>query len=144
ATLNYPLSTFFDPTPSGPGRIWQPCTRPYLLTNPVKSPFRPIGRTFCRQPIAPRSLCVTFLGSGRGPQTSKGNKMKTPHKLARRAFLAATTSLVAVPTLPLARADEKPNPDEGVTAPEDLMKEHGVLNRCLLIYEEAMQRIRRR
>ncbi len=34
--------------------------------------------------------------------------------------------------------------DEGVTAPEDLMKEHGVLNRCLLIYEEGMRRIQAR
>jgi hemerythrin-like domain-containing protein len=33
------------------------------------------------------------------------------------------------------------DPDEGVTAPEDLMKEHGVLNRCLLIYEEGIRRI---
>jgi hemerythrin-like domain-containing protein len=31
--------------------------------------------------------------------------------------------------------------DEGVTAPEDLMKEHGVLNRCLLVYEEGMRRL---
>src|SRR4051794_19004723 len=31
--------------------------------------------------------------------------------------------------------------DEGVTAPEDLMKEHGVLNRCLLIYEGAIRRM---
>jgi hemerythrin-like domain-containing protein len=30
-----------------------------------------------------------------------------------------------------------------VTAPEDLMKEHGVLNRCLLIYEEGMRRLNR-
>ncbi len=36
------------------------------------------------------------------------------------------------------------DPDEGVTAPEDLMKEHGVLNRCLLIYEEGVRRIRAR
>jgi hemerythrin-like domain-containing protein len=34
--------------------------------------------------------------------------------------------------------------DEGVTAPEDLMKEHGVLNRCLLIYEEGMRRLQAR
>src|SRR5438874_1306992 len=71
--------------------------------------------------------------------------MKTPQKLDRRGFLAATTSLiVTVPALALAKADDKINPDEGVTAPEDLMKEHGVLNRCLLIYEEGMQRIRKR
>src|SRR2546423_12663384 len=36
----------------------------------------------------------------------------------------------------------KLDPDKGVTAPEDLMKEHGVLNRCLLIYEEGIRRIR--
>ncbi len=36
------------------------------------------------------------------------------------------------------------DPDEGVTAPEDLMKEHGVLNRCLLIYEEGLRRIQNR
>jgi len=34
-----------------------------------------------------------------------------------------------------------PSDDEGVTAPEDLMKEHGVLNRCLLVYEEAIRRL---
>ncbi len=45
--------------------------------------------------------------------------------------------------LTLGKADEKINPDEGVTAPEDLMKEHGVLNRCLLIYEEGMRRLGR-
>src|SRR5947207_11159372 len=42
---------------------------------------------------------------------------------------------------PLA-AQNKIDPEKGVTAPEDLMKEHGVLNRCLLIYEEAIRRIR--
>src|SRR5215467_13122969 len=38
----------------------------------------------------------------------------------------------------------KINPDEGVTAPEDLMKEHGVLNRCLLVYEEGIRRLQAR
>jgi hemerythrin-like domain-containing protein len=37
---------------------------------------------------------------------------------------------------------EKLDPDKGVTAPEDLMKEHGVLSRCLLIYEAGMRRLR--
>jgi hemerythrin-like domain-containing protein len=36
------------------------------------------------------------------------------------------------------------DPDQGVTAPEDLMKEHGVLNRCLLLYEEGVRRLRAR
>jgi hemerythrin-like domain-containing protein len=71
--------------------------------------------------------------------------MRIRQKLDRRWFLAATTSLVATaPALLLAQADEKLNPDEGVTAPEDLMKEHGVLNRCLLIYEEGMRRLQKR
>jgi len=40
------------------------------------------------------------------------------------------------------RTSDTINPDEGVTATEDLMKEHGVLSRCLLIYEEATRRLR--
>jgi hemerythrin-like domain-containing protein len=43
---------------------------------------------------------------------------------------------------PTAAARAKWDPDVGVTAPEDLMKEHGVLNRCLLIYEEGVRRVR--
>jgi hemerythrin-like domain-containing protein len=41
---------------------------------------------------------------------------------------------VTAPASPASHSD-----DEGVTAPEDLMKEHGVLDRCLLIYEEAIR-----
>ncbi len=69
--------------------------------------------------------------------------MKTRH-LNRRGFLVSTGLVTAVPVLSFARPSEKIDPDEGVTAPEDLMKEHGVLNRCLLIYEEAMRRIEKR
>ena len=64
----------------------------------------------------------------------------------RRKVLAAGLGLLAaVPPL-AALEGKKPagkalDPDEGVTAPEDLMKEHGVLNRCLLIYEEGMRRL---
>lgn len=65
-------------------------------------------------------------------------------KMDRRGFLTGAASLVAVTSLPvIALAEEKIDPDKGVTAPEDLMKEHGVLNRCLLIYEEGMRRIQR-
>jgi hemerythrin-like domain-containing protein len=52
-----------------------------------------------------------------------------------------STLLAGLPALASA-AEKKLDPDAGVTAPEDLMKEHGVLNRCLLIYEEGMRRIR--
>jgi hemerythrin-like domain-containing protein len=34
-----------------------------------------------------------------------------------------------------------PSGDEGVTPAEDLMREHGVLNRVLLVYEECLRRI---
>jgi hemerythrin-like domain-containing protein len=59
---------------------------------------------------------------------------------------AGVVSLAGVPVLASAAAQQKNpdkiDPDTGVTAPEDLMKEHGVLNRCLLIYEEAIRRLR--
>jgi hemerythrin-like domain-containing protein len=39
--------------------------------------------------------------------------------------------------------DDKDNePGEETSAPEDLMREHGVLDRILLIYEEGMRRLR--
>jgi hemerythrin-like domain-containing protein len=63
----------------------------------------------------------------------------------RRHVLAAGAGLLL--GLPAAAAPPKRgggpkwDPEEGVTAPEDLMKEHGVLNRCLLIYEEGLRRL---
>ena len=69
--------------------------------------------------------------------------MKNP--VNRRRFLAVSTSAVlTMPILARGAGDDKIDPDEGVTAPEDLMKEHGVLNRCLLIYEEGMRRLQAR
>jgi len=74
----------------------------------------------------------------------KEKQMNAREKVARRKFLVATTGLVAAaPILALAQAKAEINPDEGVTAPEDLMKEHGVLNRCLLIYEEGVRRLQK-
>src|SRR5690349_19437750 len=73
--------------------------------------------------------------------------MEANKEMDRRAALAAGVgALVGLPALaaPAAGAQGKINPDEGVTAPEDLMKEHGVLNRCMLIYEEGIRRIRDR
>ncbi len=77
--------------------------------------------------------------------------MKTP----RRTFLAGTTSLVAsslaLPFSALAQAQKKApaktaptkkeEAEEEVSTNEDLMREHGVLNRVLLIYDEALRRI---
>ncbi len=76
--------------------------------------------------------------------------MKTP----RRAFLTGTASLVtssiALPLSALAEQKKpapKPAPKkkeeggEDASTNEDLMREHGVLNRVLLIYDEGMRRI---
>ncbi len=63
----------------------------------------------------------------------------------RRAVLRSGVSLIASVPLVGNKADAKEkkwDPDQGVTAPEDLMKEHGVLNRCLLVYEEGLRRLR--
>jgi hemerythrin-like domain-containing protein len=70
----------------------------------------------------------------------------------RRRFLTAATTL-GVGTLGLSagwarcgppKGDAKGPPDEEVGAAEDLMREHGVLNRILLIYEEGLRRLRAR
>jgi hemerythrin-like domain-containing protein len=70
----------------------------------------------------------------------------------RRRFLATSTpfSLIAAGAAPawisgraLAReAPKKEEPEEEISAPEDLMREHGALNRILLVYEEVARRIR--
>src|SRR5437016_5682522 len=39
------------------------------------------------------------------------------------------------------KGDNKEQPEEEVGAAEDLMREHGVLNRILLIYEEGLRRL---
>jgi hemerythrin-like domain-containing protein len=67
----------------------------------------------------------------------------------RRQFLLATAAL-GVPTLGAARAAEPPKKgddkkeEEEIGAAEDLMREHGVLNRILLIYEEGLRRLHAR
>ncbi len=67
----------------------------------------------------------------------------------RRTFLLATSgTLAAAGTLAIPlRADDKDKhgkkKDEAeISAPEDLMREHGVLNRILLVYEEGLRRLR--
>jgi hemerythrin-like domain-containing protein len=69
----------------------------------------------------------------------------------RRGFLA-TAAALGIGTLAFSagqgRSDErakdekKGQPEEEVSAAEDLMREHGVLNRVLLIYEEGLRRLR--
>jgi hemerythrin-like domain-containing protein len=63
----------------------------------------------------------------------------------RRRFLQASAALglTLVPGIAGVRADDKKEkPEEEVSAAEDLMREHGVLNRVLLIYEEGLRRLR--
>jgi hemerythrin-like domain-containing protein len=67
----------------------------------------------------------------------------------RRNFLAAATTLgagVVVPVTALAmvrfKQEKKTEPQEEVGATEDLMREHGVLNRVMLIYEEGLRRLK--
>jgi hemerythrin-like domain-containing protein len=63
----------------------------------------------------------------------------------RRRFLAATAALgigtLALPTGHVRGDDKKDRPEEEVGAAEDLMREHGVLNRILLVYEEGLRRL---
>lgn len=64
---------------------------------------------------------------------------------SRRRFLTSTVpaSLALGLAAPDSRkAADKPIGDEDVGPPEDLMREHAVLNRILLIYEEGIRRIR--
>ncbi len=64
----------------------------------------------------------------------------TQSKLSRRSLVAKSASAIALSATATAN-ETSYSSDEGVTAPEDLMKEHGVLDRCLLVYEEAIRRI---
>src|SRR5262245_38330026 len=64
----------------------------------------------------------------------------------RRSFLFATAGLgiAAGPTRAQVPKDKqkKDEPEEEISATEDLMREHGVLNRILLVYEEGLRRLR--
>jgi hemerythrin-like domain-containing protein len=65
----------------------------------------------------------------------------------RRMLASGAWALAAVDPARLL-ADEKSTghkveePEEEISAPEDLMREHGVLNRILLVYEEGLRRLR--
>jgi hemerythrin-like domain-containing protein len=68
----------------------------------------------------------------------------------RRGFLRAATALglAALSSMgtPIRaegkKMDDQKETEEEISAPEDLMREHGVLNRILLIYEEGLRRLR--
>ena len=60
--------------------------------------------------------------------------------VCRRAVLVGSAAGIVIGAARVAHAARQTD-EEGVTAPEDLMKEHGVLNRCLLVYEEGIRRL---
>jgi len=69
----------------------------------------------------------------------------------RRTFLRTAAGMAALSPLGsalyaggTATDDKKAEAEEEISAPEDLMREHGVLNRILLIYEEGLRRLRGR
>lgn len=73
-------------------------------------------------------------------------------KTSRRDFLIGTSTIVgstlvvpfsmlAAQKTPKKTAKKKEEEEEDVSTNEDLMREHGVLNRVLLIYDEAIRRI---
>lgn len=64
-------------------------------------------------------------------------------QLVRASGLVAAGGIAGLIAPSPALAGEKEKPEEkmeDVTPPEDLMREHGLLNRVLLIYEAAMQK----
>jgi hemerythrin-like domain-containing protein len=65
-------------------------------------------------------------------------------QLSRREIIAhaatITTAALLAPTLVL--GEERDNNEPKVTATEDLMREHGVLRRALLVYTETVPKIR--
>src|SRR3954453_1729938 len=68
----------------------------------------------------------------------------------RRSFLVGATAVTVAAISPglavLNAAEDESNKKEEpeISAPEDLMREHGLLNRILLIYEEGLRRMRNR
>ena len=63
------------------------------------------------------------------------------HDRERREVLVAGAGLLLV-LWPALAAGKKPKKEELEVSPgEDLMREHGVLNRVLLIYEEISRRL---
>jgi hemerythrin-like domain-containing protein len=72
-------------------------------------------------------------------------------KTSRRDFLVGTSAVATTLVTPFAAmatqktqkkaAPKKEEAGEDVSTNEDLMREHGVLNRVLLIYDETMRRI---
>lgn len=73
--------------------------------------------------------------------------MATPVEIEKRHFLKTTASIAVIAgglilpsSFATAREKEKNSEKEAVTPPEDLMREHGVLDRLLLVYEAGLRK----
>jgi hemerythrin-like domain-containing protein len=58
----------------------------------------------------------------------------------RRAFWHLGTASAVAVTVPAFARDAKKKADESISPPEDLMREHAILDRLLLIYENGLRR----
>src|SRR5437764_5255048 len=69
--------------------------------------------------------------------------MNDIHRASRRQFLATSGIIMAASAFTRAGlfAAEPEKEEEEVSPAEDLMREHGVLKRVLLVYGEAIRRI---
>src|SRR5881392_81131 len=63
-------------------------------------------------------------------------------RFIRHAGVLSVAGSIALPGLAQEKGEKKKDAEEEISAPEDLMREHGVLNRILLIYEEGLRRLR--
>lgn len=61
--------------------------------------------------------------------------------IPRRTFLPLGAAGLALAMPALARDPAKPRPAETISAPEDLMREHAVLDRVMLVYESGLRRL---
>jgi len=70
-------------------------------------------------------------------------RMDASNRSSRRNFIVRSSAIGAVLAAPaILLAQPTPEKDEDkVSPPEDLMREHGVLNRILLIYDEHIRRL---
>ena len=62
-------------------------------------------------------------------------------EMSRRSFVAGALSVAALGLLPTSSLAKEKSEAEKVTANEDLMREHGVIRRGLLVYREAAVRL---
>src|SRR5207244_1947071 len=95
------------------------------------------------------SLCTALMP---GDRTFSSERRRHSMRSDRRGFLLSTTAFgvaavgsMAIPVRVGGKEmddQKKEEAEEEISAPEDLMREHGVLNRILLIYEEGLRRLR--